>query len=528
MSPRQATSNFDATHPSTGLLKAYDATPHIDSIQQLPPSSPGGSFYVKITGTHFGSALDSVAICASPFAGNAHCTPAGDFSTTQIGAPASETSTPWTYSVVWVLLTPLATAFGPHCVQVSSLGAGGSQFSFAPNAASTDASNCVDTSTFTISGQVTFNGAALSGVGISLSGGTGFTQTDANGQYSLTLPGGGSYTVTPSLLGYVFTPRPPPTLVLIDSNPNQTANFTAARITTVYLLHGITQSASAMAALQANLTSLSTGIDLGRFQVDAGFTFSCSPAGLSCSANCSSSSPLGGIHRGGQELAQYILQNPPPGDIILIGYSMGGLIARDMIAYNYQVLNNHVLDGRKVLGLITLGTPHLGYPYSSIDDFVPQNCPGLVQDMAGSWQPQLTPPPELFSTFLNDLTRQWLTASYAGYWMAAAGESCTTTIRTTGALPRGCLPQSPSSRSDGVVCRDSAVYSGDFAKSPFPNLPLWEDPDQRYVHTNAVGGWGTAGILCRNSGNPADYPQLFDPPINDTLFANIKATINGH
>jgi hypothetical protein len=168
-----------------------------------------------------------------------------------------------------------------------------------------------------------------------------------------------------------------------------------------------------------------------------------------------------------------------------LGYSMGGLIARDMIANNY----NQVLTGHKVRGLITLGTPHLGYPYSSIDESV--NCQQLVQDMAGSWQPQPNPPLDLFSPFLNTLTQQWQAASYAGYWLAAAGESCSNTIRTTGAFPRGCLPQN---RSDGVVCRDSAVYSGGFALGA-PPTTLWEDPEQKYVHTTSVGGFGTAGIL---------------------------------
>ena len=145
--------------------------------------------------------------------------------------------------------------------------------------------------------------------------------------------------------------------------------------------------------------------------------------------------------------------------------------------------------------------------------------------MAGSWQPQASPPFELSSPFLNTLTQQWQSASYAGYWLAAAGQSCPNPIRTTGVYPPGCLPQSP--RSDGVVCRDSAVYSGGFARAPSPTA-LWEDPEQKYVHTNAAGGWGTAGILCGNSGNPADAPPLNDPPPNGVLFPVIKVMINGH
>ena len=83
------------------------------------------------------------------------------------------------------------------------------------------------TSTFSITGQVTYNGSGLSGVTISLSGGeTATTTTDSSGNYSFTgLGGGGSYTVTPSLSGYGFTP----TNVSFGAlNSNQNANFTAA------------------------------------------------------------------------------------------------------------------------------------------------------------------------------------------------------------------------------------------------------------------------------------------------------------
>ena len=65
----------------------------------------------------------------------------------------------------------------------------------------------------TISGQVTAGGSGFSGVTVSLSGTTAAgtsvsrsTTTDANGNYSLAAPAGGSYTVTPSLAGYTFSP----------------------------------------------------------------------------------------------------------------------------------------------------------------------------------------------------------------------------------------------------------------------------------------------------------------------------------
>jgi hypothetical protein len=72
-------------------------------------------------------------------------------------------------------------------------------------AAKTTESNTAVVST--ISGTVTFAGAPLPGVTVTLAGVTGAeTTTDAAGRYGLTGFSDGSYTVTPSLSGFVFSP----------------------------------------------------------------------------------------------------------------------------------------------------------------------------------------------------------------------------------------------------------------------------------------------------------------------------------
>ena len=38
----------------------------------------------------------------------------------------------------------------------------------------------------------------------------------------------------------------------------------------------------------------------------------------------------------------------------------------------------------------------------------------------------------------------------------------------------------------------------------------------------SVGGWGTAGLLCGNRGNPAETPELFNPPPNGLLFPVVR------
>jgi hypothetical protein len=84
----------------------------------------------------------------------------------------------------------------------------------------------INPSAYSISGQVTTQaGAPLSGVEVTLSGaGAGSTPTDANGNFFFNdLPGGSAYTVTPTLVGYAFSPSG---MTFSNLSANQTANFT--------------------------------------------------------------------------------------------------------------------------------------------------------------------------------------------------------------------------------------------------------------------------------------------------------------
>jgi hypothetical protein len=88
---------------------------------------------------------------------------------------------------------------------------------------------------------------------------------------------------------------------------------------------GLNQGPSDMKNLATN-PAASYGLAEGRFRIDYGFDFSdCVDATLAfCSSNCT-------IPNGAQRLAQYIVTANPPGDIILVGFSLGGLIVRDLI-----------------------------------------------------------------------------------------------------------------------------------------------------------------------------------------------------
>ena len=280
---------------------------------------------------------------------------------------------------------------------------------------------------------------------------------------------------------------------------------------TVFLIHGIWQSSADMQPLYVSLTGAS-GIDLTRFRVDAGFDFSDCADKDFCSSSCSISS-------GAQRLAQHIENANPPGDIILIGFSMGGLLARDMMASGRLSLN-----GRKISALITLGTPSLGYPYTYADTSL--MCTALVQEMDGNWRSQQASNTVVLSPYLYTLTTLWPAASYpgsGGSWLAASGRSCSNPVRTIDTTT-GCRDKNPY--SDGVVCDDSATY---FTSTPSGTAPTlyWQDPGQIYVHSNAAWGIGTSFVLCGNSGNPTVNPPLSNPPVFGPLFATIKGFING-
>jgi hypothetical protein len=91
-----------------------------------------------------------------------------------------------------------------------------------------DGSTC--SGALSIAGSVTVSSRALPGVQMVLSGSSSNSSlTDVSGMYSFANLGcGGSYSLTPTLSGYNFTP---PTLMFADLNSNQTAaNFTATSV----------------------------------------------------------------------------------------------------------------------------------------------------------------------------------------------------------------------------------------------------------------------------------------------------------
>jgi uncharacterized protein (TIGR03437 family) len=282
--------------------------------------------------------------------------------------------------------------------------------------------------------------------------------------------------------------------------------------TSVFLVHGIGQGSRDMQSLKATLES---NLDNKRYVVNATFDYSYCDANPSCTAPC-------GISDGANLLASTVLSNTSPGsNVIVIGFSMGGLMARDMIAHNY----GGVVTSRKITALLTLGTPNLGYPYGSLDSsFIGSalsgTCPILSQQMYSDFRSQQSSRSVILSSYLSGLASAWngvSSASYSGYWLAISGGYCKQPIRT-GDLTNSLGCPDYNVVSDGVVCDQSARYN--LNGSNTPTQTWYGDP---YAHAGRV-------IMCAmgltfSSGNA---PQLYDPPTGDALSQTLWNAIKAH
>jgi hypothetical protein len=413
----------------------------------------------------------------------------------------------------------------------------------------------VEPAGFTISGTVTNpSGKPVQGITITAANSTAPTTsavTNADGHYSFTGLAACSTVTLSATFGYPYTisiaPNAPANGYFYCIQASQTQNFTTANYTAVYLLHGINQGYAAMQQLFFNLTAPG-GLNLSQFYVDAGFDFSECAAQQSCGqvtetpTLAAAAGPLAcSISGGGQKLADYVnfhsVSNPVQApylpatgaaSIVLVGYSMGGLIARDLLINGYTSAYESVLSNYTVQGLVTLGTPNWGYPYLPVDASL--RCPQIVADMAGSWN-TLTGAANPLSPFLSsrDASPPWTASSYGGYWLAAAGRFCNNQTRLNVSNPggppfTGCFEASPAHSSDGVVCADSAEYSSASMGKP---TAVFDDPNQNYSHTNSTLGLGTALVMgCVSS---SANPQLFQPQPGDPLSTQLILAINnGH
>lgn len=129
-------------------------------------------------------------------------------------APANENVTAYYVfrdNVLIDAVTVMTSTYTDRLVSAATTYSYGVQARNAAGNASASAVKTVTTDSiavYTVSGRVTYNGAALPSVTITISGtGFGSTVTDAEGKYSFTSAREGSYTITAALSGYAFAPH---------------------------------------------------------------------------------------------------------------------------------------------------------------------------------------------------------------------------------------------------------------------------------------------------------------------------------
>jgi hypothetical protein len=161
---------------------------------------------------------------------------------------------------------------------------------------------------------------------------------------------------------------------------------------------------------------------------------------------------------------------------------------------------------------VTLGTPNLGYPYSSIDSFA--ICTSLGRQMDGDFR--ANGGAGSFSTFLLNLNNTWANSSAApasGRWLALSATSCRNPARFNGS---GC----PDSNvlSDGVVCDVSARLLFQYRYRP----------SEEFSSPNFFHSGPGFGVLCDNppSGS-TPLPALYNAGANSDIGQRLAAFING-
>jgi fibronectin type 3 domain-containing protein len=177
------------------------------------------------------------------------------------------------------------------------------------------------------------------------------------------------------------------------------------------------------------------------------------------------------------DLARYIALQNPPGDVFIVAYSLGGLVARDMIEGQQGA---GIGQGRKLLGLVTLATPNNGFPY----EYPWDNwgiCDGLGKEIASDLR--ASPPYYPYSPYIPSINHNWVASPLggAGYqafpWMVAAGTFCQSPIRFPDSTQNGCPA---GSTNDGAICTDSALFNG--ISGPY-NMPTTYFTSDAYSHS---------------------------------------------
>ncbi len=185
---------------------------------------------------------------------------------------------------------------------------------------------------FNLSGQVTFNSSGLGGVTLTLSGSlSSVTSTDSNGNYSFAVQAGGSYTVTPSLNGFSFTP---PAATFNNLSSDQTANFVATQMVATVTISGqVTLNGNGLPGVTMTPSWQQT------------------PVTTDSSGNYTFTVPAGGNYTVTPSLSGYTF-NPPSATFLNISTNQVANFSATLIIVQYTISGQVTLYGNGLSGVL--------------------------------------------------------------------------------------------------------------------------------------------------------------------------------
>ena len=512
--------------PIPNGVHVYDATPVITDLAQYSPDDPMGTFRIVITGRNFGFYRGQLEFCTNS---TGPCATTMEIQETEFLPGIAD----WSDERIETRLKPSSSALYDYYVGVRSIGAQGNGFLAQPSttypASQMRGRITINPGAPVIdtfepqevfpgdSGTLKINGRNLK-VGsanpiVSLTSGTGLVLQ--NIQSATTTQIQIQYSAPFDLLPGVQK------IKVHNDGGDGTGELSVSPRTYVVLVHGIGQTGGDMDSLGGRLRvrfAQTPGITINN-----GFTlFVGNGAGIAVSE---------------QALASYVRPLVPAGNnIIFVGYSMGGLLSRQLMmdpAFTALYTINNGAPPPNITGLITLGTPNLGYPYlSDPDGWI---LPGLnstqASQMNGDFRLRqgLSTADVVLSGFLFDMKGRWetfydMSMREATPWLATSGRYCHNPLRLDvvhgGYANVGCSDFKPD--SDGVVCEDSASWRL-YQLRGQPTL-RWDDLNGEFQHTAAHLGNSGFGVLCAGQQGVA---ELYNPSDVTELFARIYFFIQG-
>ncbi len=295
----------------------------------------------------------------------------------------------------------------------------------------------------------------------------------------------------------------------------------------IFIIHGLGDTNVSMLNIRENLRAV---LNPTKFYVDATFNFN----NLLANPPVNPDTTCLSIITGGQQLAKHVRTNIASGQrVAFITHSMGGLLVRSMLDQGLLFIPQALPKPSAVVGMATLGTPHLGAPTLPLLDFLGK-CQIQLKEMRSDLRVfQNLDAAMLLSPILIPLRHSWNPLLVNNKWFAAAGRACNKKLRNILlGQNQGCRDENVF--SDGAVCDDSArlVHPDVGTQTSLGILDLIPSHpwfDQGFVFRHAenieVPYVGIVPLMC---GNEVGTQVIIDPDPNfwGGLFQRLKEFLN--